>query len=82
MHVDYINLNKVCSKDNYPLPLIDQLVDATSGHEPLTFIDTLLRDNQIRMTSQNQEYTSFIMGRGIYYYRVMSFGLKNTGVTY
>lgn len=27
-------------KDNFPLPLIDQLVDATIGHEALTFMDT------------------------------------------
>lgn len=39
MCIDYTNLNQVCSKDCYPLPRIDQLVDATSGHELLTLMD-------------------------------------------
>ena len=39
MCVDFQKLNKTCPKDSYPLPRIDQLVDATSGHELLTFMD-------------------------------------------
>ena len=30
--VDFIDLNKTCPKDPFPLPRIDQLVDATVGH--------------------------------------------------
>ena len=33
--VDFTNLNKACPKDPFPMPQIDQLVDATAGH-PLT----------------------------------------------
>lgn len=33
MRVDYTNLNKACSKDSYPFPRIDQLVDDTSSYE-------------------------------------------------
>lgn len=33
MCVDFRNLKKACPKDSYPLPRIEQLVDATSGHE-------------------------------------------------
>ena len=29
--VDYTGLNKVCPKDHFPLPRIDQIVDSTSG---------------------------------------------------
>ncbi|XP_074347459.1 uncharacterized protein LOC141686317 [Apium graveolens] len=32
MCVDYTNLNKACLKDHYPLPSIDQLIDATAGY--------------------------------------------------
>ena len=37
--VDFTNLNKACPKDSFPLPRIDQLVDATAGHELLSFMD-------------------------------------------
>ena len=37
--VDFINLNKACPKDSFLLPRIDQLVDATSGHQLLSFMD-------------------------------------------
>ena len=33
MCVDYTSLNKVCPKDSFPLPCIDQVVDSTSGCE-------------------------------------------------
>ena len=32
MYVDFIDLNKACQKDSYPLPRIDQLVDSTARH--------------------------------------------------
>lgn len=37
--IDYSNLNKACPKDFYPLPNIDQLIDATDGHALLSFMD-------------------------------------------
>ena len=47
--IDFTILNKVCPKDNFPLPIIDQLVDATAGHELLTFMDAYSGYNQIQM---------------------------------
>ena len=37
--IDFIDLNEACPKNNFPLPRIDQLVDVTSGHELLSFMD-------------------------------------------
>ena len=37
--VDYTGLNKVCPRDHFPLPRIDQIVDSTSGCEILSFLD-------------------------------------------
>ena len=39
MCVDFMNLNKACPKDSFPLPRIDQLVDSIAGHRLLTFMD-------------------------------------------
>ena len=37
--VDFTNLNKACPKDPFPMPRIDQLVDATIGHPQMSFLD-------------------------------------------
>ena len=42
MCVDFTDLNKACSKDSFPLPRIDQLVDSIIGHKLLTFMDAFL----------------------------------------
>ena len=39
--VDYTDLNEACPKDSFPLPRIDQIVDATVGHGILSFLDTI-----------------------------------------
>ena len=38
--------------------------------------------NQIQMGEEDQEKTAFIMSRGLFCYKAMPFGLKNTGATY
>ena len=37
--VDFTDLNKACPKDPFPMPRIDQLVDATVGHLRMIFLD-------------------------------------------
>ena len=80
--MDFTDLNKACPKDGFPLPRIDQLVDATLGHALLSFMDACSGYNQIPMHVPDQEHTSFITDRGLYCYKVMSFGLKKVGATY
>ncbi|XP_056685551.1 uncharacterized protein [Spinacia oleracea] len=58
------------------------MVDATAGHELLTFMDAYSGYNQILMYPEDQEKTSFVTDRGNYCYKVMPFGLKNAGATY
>ena len=82
MCVDFINRNKACPNDSYPLPHIDQLVDSTASHKLLSFIDAFSGYNQIRMDEADQEKTSFITSQGLFCYEVMPFGLKNAGATY
>ncbi|KAL5578310.1 hypothetical protein UlMin_020009 [Ulmus minor] len=80
--IDFTDLNKACPKDSFPLPHIDMLVDATAGHELLSFMDAFSGYNQILMHPDDQEKTAFITERGIFCYKVMPFGLKNAGATY
>nr|XP_018687051.1 PREDICTED: uncharacterized protein LOC108953804 [Musa acuminata subsp. malaccensis] len=82
MCVDYTSLNCACPKDCYPLPRINQLIDATAGHARLLFMDAFSGYNQIRIVPKDQEHTAFLTDLGVYFYKVMSFGLKNAGATY
>ena len=60
MCVDFMDLNRACSKDSFPLPRIDQLVDSIAGHKLLTFMDAFSGYNQIKMAEEDQEKTAFI----------------------
>ena len=82
MCIDFTDLNQACPKDSFPLPRIDQLVDLTAEHKLFTFMDAFSGYNQILMAEEDQEKTAFVTSQGQYYYRVMPFGLKNTGATY
>ena len=53
MCVDFTNLNKTCPKESFPLPRIDQLMDSTTGHKLLTFMDVFSRYNQIKMAEED-----------------------------
>uniref|UniRef100_A0A2N9I6X9 Integrase catalytic domain-containing protein n=1 Tax=Fagus sylvatica TaxID=28930 RepID=A0A2N9I6X9_FAGSY len=80
--VDFTNLNQACPKDPFPLPKIDQLVDATAGHDRMSFLDAFQGYHQIALSAEDREKTAFITPLGIYCYKVMPFGLKNAGATY
>ena len=82
MSVDFMDLNRACLKDSYPLPRIDTLVDSTARRELISFMDAFSGYNQIKMNEDDQERTSFVTSQGLFCYKVMSFGLKNVGTTY
>ncbi|KAL0307923.1 UNVERIFIED_CONTAM: Retrovirus-related Pol polyprotein from transposon [Sesamum angustifolium] len=77
--VDFRNLNNACP---FPLPIVELMIDATMGHEALSFMDGSSGYNQICMASTNEELTVFRTPKGIYCYKVMPFGLKNAAATY
>ena len=64
------------------MPWIDHIVDSTVGHDMLSFIDAFSDYHQIPMFEWDDEKTSFVTPQGLYYYKVMSFGLKNVVATY
>ena len=80
--VDFRDLTKASPKDDFPLPHIDILVDSTTGHSMLSFMDGFSWYNNIMMAPEDMEKTSFITEWGTYCYRVMPFGLKNVRSTY
>ena len=57
-------------------------MDATVSHPQMSFLDTFQGYHQIPLALDDQEKTSFVTPVGNYHYKVMSYGLKNTGSTY
>ncbi|KAG9457700.1 hypothetical protein H6P81_002208 [Aristolochia fimbriata] len=57
--VNFRDLNKACPKDDFPLPITELTVDATTGHEVLSFMDGSSGYNQIRMDPKDEEMTAF-----------------------
>ena len=80
--VDYTDLNEACPKDSFPLPRIEQIMDATFGHGLLSLLDAFSRYHQIPMHPPDGKKTTFMKPHELYYYNVMLFGLKNAGETY
>ena len=80
--VDFTDLNEACPKDPFPMPKIDQLVDATVGHPRMSFLDAFQYYHQIPLALDDQEKTAFVTPIGNYHYKVMPFGLKNAESTY
>nr|CAN73091.1 hypothetical protein VITISV_041303 [Vitis vinifera] len=80
--VDFRDLNKASPKDDFPLPHINLLVDSTTGHSMLSFMDGFSGYNQILMALEDMEKITFITEWGTYCYKVMPFWLKNAGAIY
>ena len=82
MCVDFTDLNKACPKDPFPMPKIDQLVDATVGLPRISFLDAFQVYHQIPLALDDQEKTVSVTPVGNYHYKVMPFSLKNAGSIY
>ena len=80
--IDFTDLNKACLKDPFPMPRIDQLVNATVVHPRMSFLDAFQGYHQISLALDDQEKTAFVTPTGNYHYKVMPFDLKNAGSTY
>ena len=82
MCVYFTNLNKACLKDSYPLSNINHLVDNGSRFAIQSFRDVFIRFNKLKIHLGDEDKIAFITNKGVYYYRVMSFELKNVKATY
>jgi len=58
------------------------MIDSTTGHEALSFMDCTVPYNQVQMALEDHEATTFCAPKGTFCYKVMAFSLKNAGATY
>jgi hypothetical protein len=82
--VDFRDLNRATPKDEYPMPVVETLINAAAGHKILSFMDSNAGYNKIFMAPEDIHKTAFRVPRavGLLEYVVMTFGLKNADTTY
>jgi hypothetical protein len=82
--IDFCNLNRATPKDEYPRAIADMLVNDSSGHKVISFLDGNAGYNQIFMAEEDMYKTTFRCPGFVVLFEwvVMTFGLKNVGATY
>jgi hypothetical protein len=80
--VDYRKLNAITKKDAYPLPRIDEMLNALAGSYWFTTLDLASGYWQVAMNQHDREKTAFVTRYGTYEFNVMPFGLCNAPATF
>ena len=80
--INYRKLNTTTRKYHFPLPFIDQILDRLAGHPHLCFLYGYSGYNQIAITPEDQEKTTFTSPYGTFAFRRMPFGLCNAPATF
>ena len=80
--VDYRRLNEVTHKDLYPLPRIDDTINALSGVEWFSTLDLKSGYWQVQLDDGSKDKTAFSTGHGLWQSKVMPFGLCNGPTTF
>ena len=80
--IDYRKLNSVTIKDSYPLPRIDDSLDALRGSKWFSCLDLASGYWQLMLDPADKEKTAFVTQQGLFQFRVLPFGLCNAPATF
>ncbi len=64
---NFLDVNKACPKDDFPLPNIDMIVDMIVGYKMYSLMDGFSRYNQIKIALFDQEKIAFTCAWGTFY---------------
>ncbi|KAF9763004.1 Retrovirus-related Pol polyprotein from transposon [Nosema granulosis] len=82
MCIDYRPLNNVTVKDRYPLPRIDEIMDAVAGARIFSTLDATSGYYQLEVDEADKNKTAFSWRGGHYEFNRMPFGLCNAPSTF
>nr|GEX24491.1 reverse transcriptase domain-containing protein [Tanacetum cinerariifolium] len=80
--IDYSKLNEATSKDHFPFPFMDQMLERLAGNEFYCFLNGFSKYFQIPIDPRDQEKTTFTCPYRKFTYRRMPFGLCNAPGTF
>ena len=75
-------MNAVTSRDSYPLPRVDDNLDALGGAKYFSTLDLASGYWQVLVDEKDRHKTAFICHRGLFGFTVMPFGLTNAPETF
>lgn len=79
---DYRKVNMVTKADAYPIPRIDDCIDNVGNANFITKIDLLKGYWQVELTERAKAISAFVTMDGLYQYKVLPFGMKNSGSSF
>ena len=82
MCTDYRKVNSVTKTDSFPIPRIDDCIDKVGNSKYVTKFDLLKGFWQVPLTDRAKEVSAFATPNGLYKYKVMPFGMKNSPATF
>ena len=80
--VDYRILNSMTIADSFPLPSIEQNLERLSGAKVFSTLDAAAAYNVIPVSAQSRPLLAFITPMGLYHFKRMPFGPRNSGACY
>lgn len=75
---DYRKLNEKMVRDNYPMALIDEVVQKLQEAKIYTTLDLRNGFFHVPIEPESQKYTSFVTPKGQYEFLFVPFGIKNS----
>ena len=80
--IDYRALNDCTIRDAYPLPRVEDNLDALGGARWFSTLDLAAGFYQVAVTEKDKPKTAFATRFGLYEFNVLPFGLTNGPATF
>ncbi|GFS23840.1 Pol polyprotein [Elysia marginata] len=77
MCCDYRKLNDITRKDAFPIPRMEECIDALEGARYFSTLDLASGYHQVEMAEEDREKTAFTTPFGLYEWKRLPFGLAN-----
>ena len=80
--VDYRSLNKITTKDAFPIPRTQDCLDTVAGAKLFSSLDITSAYNQVPVREEDIPKTAVVTKHGLFEFETMPFGLCNAPATF